>query len=207
MSMSDGTILTYALVLPPDFNPAKSYPVLLALPPGAQTRSMVDAGLDLYWRDGAYRYGWIVVSPAAPNGTLFFRGSETLVPEFLDQIMAMYPPEGGQFHLAGISNGGLGAFRVAINNPDRFASLIGVPGFPPTNEDFAMLERLVNIPVALHVGETDTTWLAEMERTEAALAELGGMVSLTVAAGEGHVIQSLVGGDELFAFLEAARVK
>lgn len=205
MALADGETIEYALVLPPDFNPEQTYPILLALPPGPQTRTMVDNGLRLYWQPGAFANGWIVVSPVAPGGILFFRGSEAFLPEFLDNIAAMYPPEGDKFHVAGISNGGISAFRVAINIPERVHSIVAVPGVPPNQTDFDQLNLLTEIPVAMHVGGNDTGWLERMEETEAELSRLGGNVSLTVAAGEGHVIQGLSGGAVLFAFMESAR--
>ncbi|MCP5095072.1 MAG: hypothetical protein GY943_05940 [Chloroflexi bacterium] len=198
------TSIQYVVLLPDDFSPENSYPVLLALPPGAQTRSMIDAGLDLYWERAAPQRGWIVVSPAAPMESLYFDGSEALIPEFLQRVAATYPPEGGKFHVAGISNGGLSAFRIVLNDPDLFHSLMAMPGFPRTNDDFAKLDRLVDMPVAMFVGEGDGTWLVEMEKTEEALTALGGTVSLKVAEDEGHVIQSLT-GDVLFDLLDSYR--
>lgn len=206
MALADGeTTIEYALVLPPEFDPSQSYPILLALPPGPQTRTMVDNGLRLYWEPGAFKNGWIVVSPVAPGGILFFRGSEAFLPEFLDNISAMYPPEGDKFHVGGISNGGISAFRVATMMPERVHSVLAVPGVPANESDFEKLNLLVDIPVAMHVGENDTGWLDRMEETEAELQRLGGDVSLTVAGGEGHVIQGLSGGAVLFAFLNSTR--
>ncbi|MCP5094154.1 MAG: hypothetical protein GY943_01240, partial [Chloroflexi bacterium] len=69
---------------------------------------------------------------------------------------------------------------------------------------FDKLERLVDMPVAMFVGEGDSTWLVEMEKTEEALTALGGTVSLEVAEDEGHVIQSLT-GDALFDLLDSYR--
>ena len=70
--MNDGTPLRYTIVLPTVFTPAKTYPVLLAMPPGPQTEAMVEAGLN-YWRLEAQKRGWIVISPIAPDGVLFFK--------------------------------------------------------------------------------------------------------------------------------------
>lgn len=200
----DNTTIQYGIVLPQNYRPGGSYPVLLALPPGPQTRSMVQAGFDLYWGDAARLDDWVVVSPAAPGTTLYFEGAERLIPEFLDRVAATYPPEGGKFHIAGVSNGGLSAFRIALNHPERFHSLITLPGFPRTDDDFARLDSLTDIPVAMFVGEQDTGWLTEMKRTEQVLSELGGTVSLEIATGEGHVIQS-IRGHELFALLNETR--
>ena len=89
MVMSDGTPLEYGVVLPNDFVDGETYPVLLAFPPGPQTRAMVVAG-NGYWGAEAQARGWVVVSPVAPGGTLFFQGSEQYLPEFLQRIEALY---------------------------------------------------------------------------------------------------------------------
>jgi dipeptidyl aminopeptidase/acylaminoacyl peptidase len=127
--LSDGTEIDFAVALPPDFDAEREWPTVLALPPGAQTTAMVEVGLDLYWAAGPPR-GWVVIRPAAPGGQLFFEGSESLVGEFLDTVGRTYRPEGGTYHLVGVSNGGISAFRVATADPGRFRSLLVAPGFP-----------------------------------------------------------------------------
>ncbi|MFZ0544952.1 MAG: hypothetical protein WAM60_05920, partial [Candidatus Promineifilaceae bacterium] len=101
----DGTVMDYALVLPDDYTADQRYPILLALPPGGQTVDLVETGLRLYWEAEGAKRGWIMVSPAAPNGTLFFQGSEIYLPGLLDHIEAEFSPEGGKFHVGGVSNG------------------------------------------------------------------------------------------------------
>lgn len=203
LTLGDGTQLAYAVVLPAGYTPATPAPVLLALPPGPQTRDMVEAGLGL-WQRAAQERGWVVVSPIAPGGRLFFQGSEVYLPEFLDYIAATYPPEGGQFHLAGISNGGISAFRIAGQHPELFRSLLVTPGLPRSADDRTALERIAALPVAMFVGELDQGWVAPMQQTAEALRNLGADVTLTIVPGEGHVIQSLDGGD-YFTFFEAHR--
>ena len=205
LEMSDGTSLDYAVALPAAFDPAQTYPILLALPPGGQDRAMVQTGLDRYWAAQAIELGWIVLSPAAPDGKLFFQGSERLIPEFLERTATIYRPEGDKYHLGGISNGGISAFRITVNHPELIKSLIVLPGLPHSEEDFEKLELLKDIPVAMFAGEQDTGWVARMEATEEALSNFGGQVSLEIVPNEGHVIQSLDGGEELFALLESFR--
>jgi predicted esterase len=200
----EGTRLEYAMELPPGFDPNREYPVLLALPPGPQTRLLVETGLDLYWRETAQERGWVVISPVAPDGKLFFEGSESLIPELLDHVAAEIQPEGGKFHLAGISNGGISAFRIGTLYPERFLTVTVLPGFPQTSEDFERLENLVNIPVAMYVGEQDTSWITPMSAAEQELLRLGGDVSLQIVPGQGHVIQTLDAGT-LFDFFEQHR--
>jgi predicted peptidase len=193
MTMADGTLLEYGVVLPDGFTTEERYPVLIAFPPGVQTKAMVEAGMG-YWGTEGQARGWVVVSPIAPGGTLFFQGSEQYVPEFLQRIEAIYPPERGTFHLAGVSNGGISAFRIATMLPEKFASITAVPGFPQP-ADFNQLDKLTNIPITMYVGENDSSWVERMTATEAELQRLGGQVSLTIVPNEGHVIQSITGAD------------
>lgn len=205
MDLPSGTTLDYALVLPNNFVPGEAHPTLLAMPPGGQRQGEVDVVLDLYWAEEGRIRGWVVVSPVAPDGQLFFQGSENLIPEFLAAFAALYPPEGERFHVSGVSNGGLSAFRVALDEPEFFHSLLAVPGHPPTAEDADRLERLVGVlPVRMYVGENDSGWVESAEATEARLSELGGEVELTISAGEGHILRN-VDAAELYDFLESAR--
>lgn len=200
LALPDGGTMDYVLWLPDDFEAERSYPLLLALPPGSQNLEMVGAGLG-YWRSGPQR-DWVVVSPAAPGGRLFFRGAEAHIAALLDEIAETVTIEG--VHLAGISNGGRSAFRIARLDPDRFASLLVLPGFPPEEDDFDALDLLVSLPVRMFVGENDPDWAERSRVTAARLADLGGDVELTVVPNEGHVIQSL-SGETLFDLLDGLR--
>lgn len=202
MTMADGTLLEYGVVLPDNFVQGETYPVLLAFPPGPQTKAMVVAGMGYWGAEGQAR-GWVVVSPIAPGGTLFFQGSEQYMPEFVRRIEAIYPPEGGKFHVGGVSNGGISSFRVATMMPEKFTSLTAVPGFPQT-ADFNQLDKLLDIPIVMYVGENDTSWVERMTATEAELQRLGGQARLTIVPNEGHVIQSLT-GVELYDILDSYR--
>ena len=194
LPLEDGGALRYALVLPDDYDESRAWPVLLALPPGGQDERMVQAGLDRYWGDLAAQRGWIVVSPVAVDGRSYFQGSEQYIPVLLEHLRGQFQVEGDGFHLAGASNGGRSAFRIALGQPDDFLSLIVVPGYPPTDEDKQRLHRLVDLPVHLAVGGTDLEWVRVMTETQTRLQELGTDVYLEIFDGEGHVPASLDGG-------------
>ena len=201
VTLEDGTSITYALLLPPKFEAGVSYPTLLALPPGPQTKDMVEAGLG-YWRSGPER-GWVVISPVAP-GPLFFQGAEVHIPALLEQVAQDVTFESDKVHVAGISNGGRSAFRIALKYPDLVHSLLVLPGFPPSEADFKQLERIKALPTVMYAGELDTGWVEQMMSTEAALKDLGADVTATVVEDEGHVIRSL-SPEALFGVLDGFR--
>ncbi len=201
----DGISLEIAVIVPPGFSTGDSAPVLLALPPGGQSTSLVLSTMqDIYLTQASER-GWVVVSPAAPAGVKFFEGSETLIPGLLDYVSSWVEPEGGKFHLAGISNGGISSFRVATQNPHRFASVVVFPGFASSEADISGLDVLAEIPVRLFVGGMDTAWIPRMQQTEQTLRGFGGDVLLETFPGEGHIIGALNDGIRVFDELDAAR--
>ncbi len=201
--LADGSVLDFVLRLPESFEPDQSHPVLLALPPGTQSRDMVDAGLDSYWTPGSAGRDWIVISPIAPAGRLFFQGSERLLPEFLEAIIGALKVEGDRFHLAGISNGGISAFRIAILQPGLFHSMVVLPGFP-TDQDFSKLDRLQEMPVVMFVGEKDTAWVEKMKKAQEELERLQVNSTLEIVFENGHFISS-ISGEQIFNLLDSYR--
>jgi len=204
MNMSDGMELTYVLILPEGFDPLSEYPVLLALPPGDQGLGLTTALAESTFGPEALRRGWVVISPVAPDGVLFFQGTERFIGELID-AHAWIRAEGNRVHVAGVSNGGISTFRVAALMPDRVASLAVFPGYPVSDEDRAALDTLSALPIAMWVGGNDTTWLDRMTETRDLLASLGADVQFDVREGEGHVMPSMADGVDLYDFLETAR--
>jgi len=199
----NGRSIEYALILPDRFDRARAYPILLALPPGDQSRQMVEAGLHLYWESEARKRGWIIIAPAAPEGESFYTGAENELPNLLDEVAKSVTFEGGKAHLAGVSNGGLSAYRLITEFPDRFLSLTVLPGIPPDDRTLRALHNLKGIPVAAFVGGEDSGWLRGSREAKQKLDALGIANTLEVVPGEGHVIQ--LDPAKLFDLLETRR--
>jgi enterochelin esterase-like enzyme len=201
----DGTVIDYVLLVPPGRAVGQSGKVLFTFPPGGQDLDVTQNIVASRWHDEAIARGWVVVSPAAPSTGLYYDDpSAKLVPELLDKIAADYPPEGGRFDLAGVSNGGLSAFKAALSYPERFRSLVVFPGYSQVGGDDPDLSKLKDIGVAMFVGGEDSGWRQASELTETTLKALGYKVELHVIAGSGHIIESLTGAD-LFDAIERVR--
>lgn len=180
-------------------------PVLLALPPGAQNRKMVEAGERLYWKAEALRLGWTVISPIAPEGESLSGSNIRRVLELVDQVEKTYDVEYGRLHVAGVSNGGRTALELALGHADRFASLSLLPGMQEGvgGEELAALVRL---PIAMYVGGDDSAWRKPMQTMSDELTKLGHPPArFRVFEGEGHTPKSLTGAI-LFQTLESFRV-
>ena len=189
LSVEGGAAIEYVVVTPADFDATVAHRVVIALPPGPQTKDMVERGLELYFEEQAIQRGWVVVSPAAPEGQMFFTGAEKEFYALLDWVEATYKIEGGLVHLAGVSNGGRSAFHLAGATPLRFASLSALPGVPGSEQDVARLKDVAQMPVAIWAGEQDSDWVNEARKTIVRLSELGAPeLLLEIKPGESHVL-------------------
>ena len=119
--------------------------------------------------------------------------------------LQQYHIEGGKFHVGGCSNGGRSAFRVALDYPERFHSVVTFPGYPPRESDFEDLGRLQGMHIHLFVGEQENrAWIDGAQRAHEMLDGLGISTHLTVFPGEGHIMESLK-GDPVIVLLDEIR--
>ena len=159
-----GTTVNYKLVLPHGYDAAKTHPAILVFGGGPQTMNTIEGTLARNFQAEAEQRGYIVVGPAAPDGDLFFYEGDRIFPAFLDNLLAAHNIEGGKFHVAGPSNGGIAAMHVAAKLPRYFLSATAFPGYlwQPTE---AKLRNLEGICSFLYIGEHDEyRWHGEMER-------------------------------------------
>ena len=190
-----GATVNYKVVLPNGFDPAKTYPAILAFGGGPQTMNTVDSVLERNLRAEAEKRGYLVIAPAAPNGDLFFEEGDRIFPEFLKSILADYKIQDNKFHIAGPSNGGIAAFHVAAANPQYFASVTAFPGYmwrPST----AKLQAISKMCVFMYVGELDEyQWHGEMKKETEWLASHGTVAHYTVEKGQPHRMETLAGAN------------
>jgi poly(3-hydroxybutyrate) depolymerase len=187
------TTVQYKVVLPAGYDPAKAYPGIIVFGGGPQTMNTVDGTLMRNFREQAEKRGYIVVAPAAPNGDLFFEEGSRIFPEFLKMILADYKIDGGKFHIAGPSNGGIAAFHVAAANPQYFMSVTAFPGYmwQPTA---AKLQAISKMCVFMYVGEHDEyRWHGEMQQEAEFLRARGTVALYTVEKGQPHRLETLAG--------------
>jgi poly(3-hydroxybutyrate) depolymerase len=187
-----GTTVEYKVVLPTGYDSAKTYPGILAMPPGDQSMHIVDEVLRLNWRDQAEKRGYILVIPAAPNDQLFFLGGERIFPAFIEMILHDYKIQGGKFHIAGMSNGGISAFYIASLYPQYFLSITGFPGYLPDLRP-AQLRAVSDMCIHMYVGSLDEDWLYDMQRQYRQLSAAGLHVTFAIEDGQPHRIATLAG--------------
>ena len=188
VSWSGGTIQV-ALLRPAD-ETSGPHPVVFALPWGAGSQELVLTFMSSYWSRVPGLQGYYVVSPAVRGSDLEHTADEVIpaIFDWMDQELDYNP---SQVALVGASNGGRGMFHAALAYPDRFATLMGLPG--RYDGDAAALSVLAEKPVWLIVGELDTGWRAASEATIIALESQGVETVLDVVGGQGHVMSLSAG--------------
>ncbi len=188
-----GTSVHYKVVLPDGYDPAKTYPAILAFGGGPQTMNTVDSVLSRNLREQAEKRGYIVIAPAAPDGDLFFENGARIFPAFLKKILADYKIRDGKFHIAGPSNGGIAAFHVAATYPQYFLSVTAFPGYM-WEPSPARLQAISKMCVFMYVGENDPyRWHDEMKQEAAFLRAAGTVAHYTVEKGQPHRLETLAG--------------
>jgi poly(3-hydroxybutyrate) depolymerase len=201
-----GLRLHYKILLPKDYDPAKTYPAVLAFPPGSQAMDMVLTTLTRNWLPEGDRRGYIVVVPATPLPGGFVGESSKVFPEFIERLLGEYKIRDKKFHIAGMSNGGRSAFHIAAMYPQYFLSVTGFPGLlpDPTPERIAALAGKC---IYMHVGEFDSGWLGQMQQQASQFRAKGYTVRFTVEKNEGHVMSTLngAGSARLFDQIESCR--
>jgi len=187
------TTVQYKIVLPNGYDPAKTYPAILAFGGGPQDMNTVNGVLTRNLRAEAEKRGYIVIAPAAPDDELFFEEGARIFPEFLKMILADYKIQDGKFHIAGPSNGGIASFHVAAANPQYFLSVTAFPGYmwDPTP---AKLQAISKMCVFMYVGENDPyMWHSEMKKEAEFLRSKGTVANYTVEKGQPHRLDTLAG--------------
>jgi dienelactone hydrolase len=172
-------------LVPPADGTSGPHPVLFALPWGGGTEDLVSSFIGRYWATRPARRGYYVVAPAVLGSSLDDTADE-LIPAIFEWMDAELDYDPTKVALVGASNGGRGMFHAALAEPDRFATLLGLPG--RYDGDARALSVLVGKPVWLIVGEFDTGWREASEATVGALESQGVQTRLDVAANQGHVM-------------------
>lgn len=175
--------LNYLLYLPPDYNDATKYPLILFLH-GSGERG---GNIDLVKKHGLPRrldqgedIPFIVVSPQCPANESWDNHLHEVV-ALLDHIIASYSVQTDQVYLTGLSMGGFGTWLLSILYPHRFAAIAPIcGGMPPILDMSQAAERIRHIPTWVFHGAQDDVVPANASRNiVAALKTAGGMVTYT----------------------------
>lgn len=179
----NGKSINYAIQLPNDFNPSKTYPVLIG-PSEVQNED----DQSFYWRGVKDTQGWILIDyPIYEYGR---RKKE--VQAFLDHLISKYNVEGDKFHTVCFSANSARIFDMVMDIPQNFHSITGMAGNPGTR-DKEKLSALKNIKVQFIVGDRDSYWMKAAKDRHQLLLEAGAESSIEIIKNGQHVMKNLIG--------------
>jgi predicted peptidase len=199
----DGRSIPYRLLTPPDYEPARRYPLVLFLhgagERGTNNTAQLIHGTRLYL-DPAQRqkFPCFVVAPQCPTGQQWVampwdteRGVQPpqpsepmqLASELLDSLLTKYSIDPERLYVTGLSMGGFGTWDAITRWPNRFAAAAPVCGGGDEN----VAPRAVKTPVwAFHSNDDNTVKVSRTRNMIAALRAAGGQPKYFEYSGLGH---------------------
>ena len=220
-----GVEYRYQVYVPRDFDPARRWPVILALHGGGGYGSdglrPADGGLARAIRLHPERFPAVVIfAQAHADGTPGWQrqGGEAALAE-VDRALAEFHGDPARVYLTGLSAGGNGAWSLAYRYPQRFAAVVVVCGFvteftgktsgvkypgiaPASAGDpyAAVAKRIAGLPIWLFHGDADKSVSVEESRHMAtALKALGSDVHYTELPGVDHAAWDPAYNDQAMA--------
>ena len=133
----------YAVYVPPDYDPSRRYPLLVALHGGSSNGNLFAAltlGARVPWAQ--YRRNWwtvhrpqlapqwIVVAPNGFGNSMWRYLGERDVLDVIEHVSAHYAVDPDRVVLHGLSNGGLGSFNIGTRHAWRFSAVVPLAGAP-----------------------------------------------------------------------------
>ncbi len=126
-SRMDGSVQSYALWVPKDYDPARRYPLLLQLH-GISGKAL--AGRRHTWK-GLPREQWIdeytpvLIAQCFGRGNTFYMGmGEVDIIEVREEIQRRFSVDPLRVFIMGHSMGGRGAFTVGLHQPGRYGNIL-----------------------------------------------------------------------------------
>lgn len=173
---NDGTSLQYRMMLPPDFDKEKMYPVILFLhgmgERGTDNKTQLTHGAQ-FFLDSIQKYPSIVIFPQCPPTDYWanlYRPDEGgasrrftyhtdedphpslgLVIGLLDSLMQEPYTDEERLYVSGLSMGGFGVWELLWRIPEKIAAAIPICGGGPTK----MASKMNEVPIWAFHGTKD----------------------------------------------------
>lgn len=160
--------LHYLLYKPNGHDPTKKWPVIVFMHGSGENNAAGDTlnnltkhSLPRLVEDPTWNYPFIVVSPQIGGGGWDQHAQE--IAAVLDRVEDEFGGDPNREYLTGLSYGGVGTYTVGMALADRIAALMPVtPGGGLAGWD--MRTKLVNLPIWLNVGTTDSEYQVNSTR-------------------------------------------
>lgn len=142
----------YALILPPEYHPARRYPALIALHSGDGPEAAA-----LWWAEEAARRGYVVIAPeynlpGKPKDYRYSPSEHAAVELALRDARRRFSIDSNRVFLGGTTLGGAMAWDVGLSHPDLFAGVVVLNGLP-AKYVWAYRDHAALVPLYLALGD------------------------------------------------------
>jgi hypothetical protein len=133
----------YAIYLPPNYDPARSYPLAVMLHGGSANGNLflgVVLGNNMNWKEYSIHLwdqfeprwspDWIIVAPDGFGHVMWRWMGEQDVLDVIDDVQRNYNVDRSRVVLSGLSNGGVGAYNLGMRHAHRFSVVQAMAGAP-----------------------------------------------------------------------------
>ena len=189
----DGSNLPFRYFVPPGYDGAQAYPLILFLHGAGERGSDNEAQLNNN-ANGAMRLlddgnlalqPVFMIAPQCPTDGWWSGGTLTSAIGIVDQISASYNIDPDRVYVTGLSMGGMGTWSAVVAEPDRFAAAVPMSGNGDTNP----AATLYALPFwFFHAADDGTVGVSGSDNLVAALRDAGGSVVYTRYDTGGHAI-------------------
>ena len=183
--------MPYRLFIPPAYNPANSYPLVVWLHGAGSIGNDNLKQISSASLRGTHTWTTRQVQathPAfvlAPQGRSWSNPELELVVEIIDSLKNEFSIDSARFYVAGQSMGGHGTWSIITMHPDLFAAAIPLCGWGEP----ARADRIAKIPIWAFHGDVDTNVsVTESRRMIEAVRKAGGNPRYTEYKGVGHEV-------------------
>ncbi|MCF7908495.1 MAG: dienelactone hydrolase family protein [Candidatus Omnitrophica bacterium] len=177
----------YYLLVPPDYNSSKSWPLIIAFHPSTgRGSSMLDR-----FTESAEKKGYIVAGPNSANSAYWYFSESKDVFRMIDEIKRDYSIDNSRIYLTGFSAGAIMTYYLGLKFPEKFRAIAPFSGRLRNmeQEGFIRLSRdkKQQLPVFILHGKTDNILnISEAVYAKERLASFGYDVKLRELSGLGH---------------------
>ncbi|HEY1753008.1 MAG TPA: hypothetical protein VGG29_17245 [Caulobacteraceae bacterium] len=197
----------FSLYVPETYDPARAWPLVMALHGGAGN----GRGFLWSWLRDARAHGAILAAPTAVGDTWALQGDDADSPNLtriLHDIRARWRLDDARLVLTGMSDGGTFAYVSGLEQRSPFTHLApACAAFHPMLAAFADAGRLQDLPIHITHGALDWMFAVDLAReAEATLAAAGARVTYRELADLSHCYPSEI-NPEVLAWAEATAAR
>jgi len=187
----------YCVYVPPEYTPAKPWPVILFLHGSGERGTdgflQTDVGIGRALRRNRRLIPAIVVMPQCHPDQSWVGPMGEIALRCLEDASRDYHLDPERLYLTGLSMGGQGVWHLAANLPHRFAALVVICGFAEMGESTGLAgklaDRLTDVPIWCFHGQQDSNVPVEKSREMVeAIQRAGGNIQYTEFKDGNHFI-------------------